>query len=146
MKLMKAAPMPALRREFDTMFERLFRSPLFPELPVLTAEAGWEPALDLTEAEKEFLVRLEVPGFHRENLDVKYESGVLTIAGTREFRTELKGEEFLWQERAEGRFVRSIRIPAPVIEGEVVATYENGVLTVKLPKHQPTAKAKIAIK
>lgn len=146
MKLMKAAPFAPVRREFDTMFERLFRSPLFPEVPVLTGEAVWEPALDLTETEKEFLIRIEVPGFHRENLDVKYESGTLFISGTRQFRNELKGEEFLWQERAEGRFVRSIRIPTPVVDAEVEAIYENGVLTVKLPKHQPTPKAKIAIK
>ena len=147
MKLMKAAPFAPVRREFDTMFERLFRSPLFPDLPVMTAEpAVWEPALDLTETEKEFLIRIEVPGFHRENLDVKYETGVLTISGTRQFRNELKQEEFLWQERIEGRFVRSLRIPTPVVEGEVEASYENGVLTVKLPKHQPAPKAKIAIK
>lgn len=146
MKLMKAAPVPALRRDFDTMFERLFRTPLFQELPMLPGEAPWEPALDLTETEKEFLIRIEVPGFHRENLDVKYDANVLTVSGTREFRNELKGEEFLWQERTEGRFVRSLRIPAPVIENGIEATYENGVLTLKLPKHQPVAKTKIAIK
>ena len=146
MKLMKAAPFSPVRREFDTMFERLFRSPFFPELPALTEQAVWEPALDLTETEKEFLIRIEVPGFHRENLDVKYDAGMLTITGTRQFRNELKGEEFLWQERTEGRFVRSLRIPTPVVETGVEATYENGVLTVKLPKHQPAPKTKIAIK
>jgi HSP20 family protein len=146
MKLMKPAPVPALRREFDTMFERLFRTPLFPELQTLPVETLWEPALDLTETEKEYLIRIEVPGFHRENLDVKFENGVLTLSGTREFRNELKGEEFLWQERTEGRFVRSLRIPAPVMENVVEATYENGVLTVKLPKQQPAPKTKIAIK
>lgn len=146
MKLMKAVPAPGLKREFDTMFERLFRTPLFPELPVLPRDVGWEPALDLTETEKEYVIRIEVPGFHRENLDVKYEAGVLTISGTRELGNELKGEEFLWQERVEGRFVRALRIPTPVTETAVEATYENGVLLVKLPKQQPTAKSKIAIK
>jgi HSP20 family protein len=146
MKLMHTTPLPALRRDFDTMFERLFRSPLFPEVPVVPAEGTWAPALDLTETEKEFLVRLEVPGFHRENLDVKFESGLLTVSGNREFRNELKGEEFLWQERTEGRFLRSLRLPTPVIEAEVAATYENGVLTVKLPKQQPVAKTRISIK
>lgn len=148
MKLTK--PMPTVgtvKRDFDTLFDRMFRMPLLPELPVTPAfEGAWEPALDLTETEKEFLVRIEVPGFHKENLDVKFDAGLLTITGTREVRNEMKGEEFLWQERAEGRFVRSIRLPTPVVEAAVEATYENGVLLVKLPKREPAVKAKIAIK
>lgn len=147
MKLIKAMPAPVLpRREFEALFDRLFRSPLFPEMPVNLPETGWEPALDLTETDKEFVARVEVPGFHRENLDVKFDAGLLTLSGTREFRSELKGEEFLWQERAEGRFTRSIRIPAPVMEDAVTATYENGVLQIHLPKHAPSPKTKIAIK
>lgn len=147
MKVMKPVqPMGAVRRDFDTMMDRLFRSPLFPEMLPLKAETLWEPALDLSESEKEVIVRLEVPGFHKENLDVKFENDLLTISGHRESRTEQKGEEFLWTEREEGRFTRSLRIPAMVDPAKVEAMHENGLLTVKLPKLEPTPKAKIAIK
>lgn len=146
MKLMRPVPVGAARREFDTMFDRLFRSPLFPEMLPMKPEALWEPALDLSETEKEFVVRLEAPGFHKENLDVKYENELLTVAGHREFRNEVKGEEFLWTEREEGRFTRTLRIPAPVDPARVEALYENGLLTVRLPKLEPAPKAKIAIK
>jgi HSP20 family protein len=148
MKVMKTAPAPlAARRDWENMFDRILRSPLFPELtPMKTLEALWEPALDFSEAEKEFVVRLEAPGFHRENLDVKYDNDMLTISGHREYRDEVKSEDFLWKEREEGRFTRTLRIPAPVNEAKVEALYENGVLTVKLPKMEPVAKAKIAIK
>ncbi len=151
MKLTKSMPatpaVGSLKREFDTLFDRFFRSPLFPELAMpATLETAWEPALDLTETDKEYLARLEVPGFHKENLDVKFDAGMLRVTGAREFRNELKGEEFLWQEREEGKFARTIRIPAPVDSAKVEATYENGVLVVRLPKREPTAAAKIAIK
>lgn len=148
MKIMKAMPVPsAVRRDFDTVFDRFLRTPLFPELlPTRTMEALWEPALDLSENEKEFVVRLEVPGFHKENLDVKFDREMVTIHGHREFRNEIKDEEFLWKEREEGTFTRTLRIPAPVDEAKVEAMYENGVLTVKLPKMAPVPKAKVTIK
>jgi HSP20 family protein len=148
MKVMRPlAPLGVTRRDFDTMFDRFFRTPLFPELlPVKTGETLWEPALDLSETEKEFIARLEVPGFHKENLDVKFEHELMTISGHREARNEYQGEDFLWTEREEGRFARTIRIPAPVDPARVEALYENGLLTVKLPKTEPILKAKIAIR
>ena len=148
MKIMKAIPVPStVRRDFDTVFDRFLRTPLFPELlPPRSMEALWEPALDLSETEKGFVVRLEVPGFHKENLDVKFDREMVTIHGHREFRNEIKEEEFLWKEREEGTFTRTLRIPAPIDEARVEATYENGVLTVKLPKLAPIPKSQIAIK
>jgi len=147
MKVMKPVlPVGAARRDLDTMLDRMFRSPMFPEMFPTKTEALWEPALDLSESEKEVIVRLEVPGFHKENLDVKFENELLTIAGHREFRNEVKGEEFLWTEREEGRFSRTLRIPSVIDPARVEALYENGILTVKLPKLEPAPKAKIAIK
>ncbi|HSR14797.1 MAG TPA: Hsp20/alpha crystallin family protein [Gemmatimonadales bacterium] len=148
MKLMKPMPAPVLgRRDFDTLFDRLMRSPLFPEtMPLKAWEGLWEPALDFSETEKEYVIRLEVPGFHRENLDVKYENELLTIAGHREYRDEVKNENFIWKEREEGRFTRTLRVPAAVNEAKIEALYENGILTVKLPKTEAAPKARIAIK
>lgn len=142
-----AMPMVSPRREFETMFERLLRSPLFPEgFPAPLMEARWEPALDLSENERAFVARFEVPGFHKENLDVKFEHDLLTVSGQRESRSETKEEEFLWTEREEGRFVRTVRIPAAIDPARVEAHYEDGLLTVMLPKLVPGPKAKIAIK
>jgi HSP20 family protein len=70
----------------------------------------------------------------------------LTLSGKREFSKEEKGEDYIWQERQEGRFLRTIRLPAPVVEDKIDASYANGILTVKLPKAQPATKTKVAIK
>lgn len=149
MKLMRATPTPAaVRRDVDTLFDRMFRSPLFPDFPPakFMPEVNWEPALDFSETEKEYLVRLEAPGFHRENLDVKLDGNLLTLTGHRELEKEMKEEEYLWHEREEGRFTRTLRLPTAVDEAKIEAVYENGILRVKLPKLTPVPKAKIAIK
>ncbi len=145
MKLMKAVPRPAgIPREFDRFFDRFFgpRGQLS-ELPV--TETEWAPALDLAERDTEFVIRLEVPGVHKENLDINLEGNVVTISGKREFRKEHETEDFIWREREEGRFVRSVRLPKAVVSDKVAAVYHDGLLTVRLPKAEPALQSRIAI-
>jgi HSP20 family protein len=102
--------------------------------------------LDLTEAAGEFIVRLEVPGFHKENLDINLTGTLLTISGRRELIPEVSGETYLRREREIGKFVRTIRLHAPVMEKEVKATYQDGLLVVHLPKVAPAVANRILIK
>lgn len=145
MKLTKAAPrLAGVPREFDRLVERIF-GPRFelPELPM--TETEWAPILDLSETDKEFIVRLEAPGVHKENLDLNLEGNVLTLSGKREFRKEHESEEFIWREREEGTFVRAVRLPKSVMSDKVAAVYQEGILTVRLPKAEPALKSRIAI-
>jgi HSP20 family protein len=134
-------------REFDRLFDRFFHTPVWP-LGTLraTPEAVWEPALAFSETPKEYVVRLEIPGVTRDDLDVNLEGNLLTLSGKREFNKATKGEDFLWEERFEGRFSRTLRLAGPVTDGKIDATYTDGVLTVKLPKIESSVKSKIAIK
>lgn len=146
MSLVKTAPLATVRQDMDRVFERLFGGALWPELPRAKAfEPLWEPALDFSEGEKAYVVRLEIPGVTRDDLDVTIDGTLLTLSGKREVREEKKGEDFLWQERQMGRFMRTLRLPAPVRESEVMATYENGILTVTLPKMPLPSKNKVTI-
>lgn len=147
MKLTKAVPkVPAVRPEMERFFDRFFGAPLFPlrEAPVFETE--WSPSLDCSETDKEFIVHLEIPGVHKENLDVNLEGNMLTLSGKREVKKEQESEEYIWQEREEGKFIRSLRLPKAVDPKAVMAVYENGVLTVHLPKAEPEIKSKIVIK
>jgi HSP20 family protein len=148
MRLMKAAPnMATVRNDFDRLFDRFFATPLWPlTTPRMTNEGLWEPSLDFSENPKEYVVRLEVPGVTRDDLDVNLDGNLLTLSGKRELRKQEKGEDFLWEEREEGRFMRTLRLPTAVEQGKIDANYSEGVLTVKLPKAEPAAKSKIAIK
>ena len=147
MKLMKAAPtLATMRQDIDRVFDRFFEPTFWPLGKSRSLEAMWEPTLDFSETEKEFVVRLEAPAMSRDDFDVDLDRNLLTLSGKRELHKEEKGEDYLWQERQEGRFVRTLRLPAAVQEDKVTATYADGVLTVRLAKATPTAKAKITVK
>jgi len=147
MKLMRATPtLGTMKQDLDRVFERFFEPTFWPLGTQRGMETMWEPTLDFSETEKEFIVRLEAPGMTRDDFDVDIDRSLLTLSGRRELHKEEKGEDYLWQERQEGRFVRTIRLPAPVQEGKVEANYTDGVLIVKLPKAIETPKTKIAIK
>jgi HSP20 family protein len=128
------------------VFDRFFEPPFWPTGKSRAFEAMWEPMLDFSETEKEFVIRLEAPAMSRDDFDVDLDRNLLTLSGKRELHKEEKGEDYLWQERQEGRFVRTLRLPAAVQEDKVAATYNDGVLTVRLPKAVPSAKAKITVK
>ena len=147
MKLIKASPMLAnVRQDLDRVFERFFEPTFWPNASPRGFEAMWEPVIDLSETAKEYVVRLEAPGMARDDFDVDLENNLLTLSGKRELRTEEKGEDFIWQERQEGRFLRTIRLPVAVDKAKIEATYTDGVLTVRLPKSEQAARTKVAVK
>jgi HSP20 family protein len=152
MKLTRTqAGLPTVTRDFDEVFDRIFNAPLaFPALtfePIRKAMEGtWMPAIDLTETEKEFILRAEVPGVPKENLDVHLEGDILTLTGHRETKTTEKGENMLWEEREAGKFVRTLRLPKAVEANKVEAVYNDGILTVRVPKAELGIKNKILIK
>jgi HSP20 family protein len=119
---------------------------MLPPFPYENAGTEWFPMLDLTETPEEFVVRLEVPGVHKENLDITLTGTLLTITGRRELMAETSGETYLRREREIGKFVRTIRLPAPVVEKEVKAAYQDGVLVIHLAKVAPAVANRILIK
>lgn len=140
-----------LGEEFDRMFDRLlaprlYNEPLLPPFPFETVGTEWMPVMDVIEKAEEYIVRLEAPGIHKENLDINLVGEMLTITGTREIAPEIKGEGYLLKERAIGKFIRTIRLPVPVAEKKVAAEYRDGVLVVHLPKETPAPATKVLIK
>jgi HSP20 family protein len=106
----------------------------------------WQPNLDFSENDKEYIVRLEVPGVPKEDLEVNVDGQTLTISGRRDFEREEKTEEYFWREREAGRFVRTVQLPTAIDQSKVAATYENGIMTIRLPKTEPSAKTRVQIK
>ena len=140
-----------LGEEFDRVFDRLLvprflTEPLVPPFPFEAAGAEWMPVMDMIETATDYVVRLEVPGFHKENLDINLTGDVLTVTGKREIAPEVEGEGYLVKERAYGKFVRTIRLPAPVAEKKVLAEYRDGMLVLHLPKETAAPATKILIK
>ena len=140
-----------LGEEFDRAFDRLLvprflTEPLVPPFPIEPMGAEWIPVMDVIETAEQYVVRLEVPGFHKENLDINLTGELLTITGKREIAPEFEGDGYLVRERAIGKFVRTIRLPATVVAKKVTADYRDGMLVLHLPKEIAAPATKILIK
>lgn len=99
----------------------------------------WAPVVDITEDEKEFLVKAELPGLKKEEIKISVEDGVLTISGERKVEKEEKNKKYHRIERAYGRFERSFTLPDQAEAAKVNAEFNDGVLQVHLPKSPKAA-------
>ena len=103
--------------------------------------AEWAPVADITEDDKEYVVKAELPDVKKEDVKVTVENGTLTISGERKFEKEEKGKKYHRIERSYGSFLRSFILPEGAEGDKVKAEFKDGMLTVHLPKSEQ-AKAK----
>jgi HSP20 family protein len=108
------------------------------------ARGAWMPAADIYETpEKDVVVKVDLPDMKREDIKVTFENSVLSIEGQREIAIER--DRFHRIERGYGQFRRSFTLPATVDSTRVDATYQDGVLTVKLPRREESRPKQIQI-
>ena len=104
------------------------------------------PETDVVETEREIRVQVEMPGLRRENIEVDVENNVLTIRGEkREERTEGQEGRYHLAERRWGTFARSFVLPRDVDADNIQASFEDGVLTVRIPKSEKARRRKIDV-
>ena len=108
--------------------------------------AQWSPLVDITEDEKEYLIKAELPDMKKEDVRLTVENEVLAISGERTFEKEEKGKKYHRIERTYGSFVRSFSLPEDADGSTVSADYKDGVLHVHLPKSQKAKPKAIEIK
>ena len=94
----------------------------------------WQPSCDMVETDEAIIVEIEVPGMQREDVRVEVQSNTLHIAGDRRLTTERQGRNFHYLERHYGHFERQLPLPSSVDRNAIRADFDNGVLTVTLPK------------
>ncbi len=119
-----------LRDEID----RLFEQPLAELARTSQLFSGWAPALDVYEDKDNVYVKAELPGMKREEIDVSLHDGTLSISGERKSEEKHQDAEVYRSERFVGKFQRSVSLPTPVAADNVNAQYQDGVLTITLPK------------
>ena len=108
--------------------------------------ADWAPLVDITEDDKEFLVKAELPGLKKEEVKVTVEEGVRTISGERKVEKEEKTKKYHRVERAYGKFERSFTLPDKADGTKVNAEFKDGVLQVHLPKTEKAATKALDVK
>ncbi|HYN07262.1 MAG TPA: Hsp20/alpha crystallin family protein [Vicinamibacterales bacterium] len=110
------------------------------------ATATWVPAIDVYEtAENDVIVKVDLPDVKRDDIKVTFENSVLTIEGERKFVTDASREKYHRMERGYGAFRRSLTLPATVDAARVEAGYQDGLLTVKLPRREESRPRQIQV-
>jgi HSP20 family protein len=138
---------PTLGRLTDIRDEldRLFESPLSELARTSQLLSGWTPALDLHEDKDNFVVKVELPGMKKEDIEISLHDGSLSVSGERKSEEKFADAEVYRSERFVGRFKRKIAMPGAVANDQVKAQYKDGVLTVTLPKTEEAKPKQINV-
>jgi len=105
----------------------------------------WTPLADITEDEKEYVIKAELPDLRKEDVKVTVENGVLTISGERKFEKEEKKKKYHRVERGYGSFVRTFALPEDAEATKVKAEFKHGMLEVHLPKNEKAKPKQIEV-
>jgi HSP20 family protein len=106
---------------------------------------SWAPAVDIYETEHELVVKADLPDVDPKELDIRVENNLLTIRGERKFEKKVNDENYLRVERAYGSFSRSFSLANTVNSEAIKADYQNGVLTLTIPKREEAKPKQIKV-
>jgi HSP20 family protein len=113
----------------------------------LFTRGDWMPAVDIYENDKqEVVIKAELPGMKKDEIDLRLENNTLTIRGERKRASDTRDEQYHRVERAYGSFSRSFALPATVDHGKVAADFADGILTITLPMKEEAKPRQIQVK
>ncbi|MBC7260093.1 MAG: Hsp20/alpha crystallin family protein [Chloroflexi bacterium] len=135
--------MVSLREAMDRLFEESFVRPFG---PLFRAEGVSTLAIDMYETDNDVVVKASVPGVKAKDLDITVTGNMLTIKGEVKEESEGKKGDYHYRERRYGAFQRSVTLPVDVQADKAEATFEDGVLTLRLPKVEEAKPKQITIK
>ena len=133
----------SLQNDMNRLFNTFFDTP--------TAANGggasgrWIPAMDLVETDEHFVLKADLPGLSDEDVHIDVEDNVLTVSGERKSEHEDKREGYVRVERSYGSFRRSLTLPEGVDADAVSASFDRGVLEVRIPKPEQRKPRRVAI-
>jgi HSP20 family protein len=131
-----AAAREPLFRLFDTFFNDNGED---------LATRTWTPPVDIQETDDAYHIHAELPGLTKDDIQITLENNVLRLSGERKFEKDVKQENYHRIERTYGTFTRSFALPTQVSPEKVEAKFENGVLSLTVPKAEQAKPRRIAI-
>lgn len=130
-----------LRKEMNEMLSNFWGGS-----PSVWTSGNHSLAVDLTEQENAFVMKVDIPGLEAKDLHIHVQGDTVSVSGERKEEKETKEKTFYKMERRQGAFSRSVTLPCSINADEVAAEYVSGVLTLTLPKTEKSKAKKIAVK
>jgi HSP20 family protein len=131
-----------LQNEMNRLFDTVFDAPR-------PGNGGglrrWMPPMDLLETDEHFVLRADLPGLGEEDVTIEIEDSTLTVSGERKSEHEVSGERYHRVERASGSFSRSLTLPKGVDPEGVTASFDRGVLEIRVPKPEERKPRRVSI-
>ena len=134
----------SLQGEMNRLFSTFFDTPTSRDGNGTTTRR-WIPAMDIVEAGEHFVLKADLPGLTERDVNIELENNVLTVSGERKTEHEEKHEGYFRLERSAGAFSRSLTLPDGIAPDAIAATFDNGVLEVRIPKPVQAQPRKVQI-
>ena len=129
----------------EDLFSRFLGMPMRLDRSLFSGES-WLPSVDVSEGRTDIIVKAEIPGVDRKDIDISLDGRLLTIRGEKKKLTEVKDGDHYLGDRYYGSFHRNFQLPADIVQEKVEATFKKGVLKISIPKAEESKIKKIAIK
>lgn len=128
-------PFYALQRDVNRVFDEMYRGMLgAPAASGAASTTAWAPDLDVKETDNEVVVSVDLPGMEEKDVEIALRDDMLTVRGERKAEKTEKNENWQVVERSYGAFYRAVALPFEPDAGKAQATFEKGVLTIRIPK------------
>ena len=134
----------SLQERMNRLFDQALSRTRTDDEEGLTAST-WSPAVDIFETPDSIVMKAELPGVRRENIDIQVRENTLTLKGERKFEREVNDENFLRMERSYGTFQRAFSLPAVVQQDKIKAVLKDGVLEVSMLKAEEAKPQQVKI-
>jgi HSP20 family protein len=142
MNLVKLNPARSLYNWGDNLFEGFLNN----DRLLNHTRDGWCPAVDITEDDDKYHVRMELPGVTKDDVKISFTEDVLHVSGEKKSEKNEEQKNYHHYERRYGKFERAFRIHSDVIDDKIEATFKDGVLNIELPKAEIAKPKQIEVK
>ena len=133
-----------LQDRVNKMFDQTVRT-LYPENGEESERGAWAPAVDIHENNDSFVVKADLPGVSKEDIQIDLKDSTLTLKGEKKFESKVSKDNYIRVERSYGTFVRTFTLPENVDADKIKATYKDGVLELTIPKREEAKPKQIKV-
>ncbi len=134
-----------MQNEMNRLFNTFFDSPTPSSGAGRPVARRWIPAMDVVETEDHYVLRADLPGLSESDVNIELDDNVLTISGERKAEHEHKGNGYYRVERSSGSFSRALSLPDGVDADGIEASFDSGVLEVRIPRPEQPKPRKVQI-